>query len=476
MLRKFTVLFITVIALGIVLAQTPQAAEAQAPAGVTWQGQYYNNPYLEGTVTLTRQDSAVWFDWGNNAPAAGIGADGFSVRWTTDPYFAAGTYRFWALADDRIRVNVGYAFNAQIDTFNATTVGQLVSADVTLDAGVHHVQVDYQEATGSAYAFVTWANLATNPAGPGFPVPGQSFGNVNNGQWTAQYFNNPNLSGTPVSTQNDPSPTHNWGAFAPAPNLPVDNFSVRWTSTQYLNSGTYQLSVQADDGVRVFVDNTEVINEWHSASNLTYTAPLSLSAGGHTFVVEYYEGGGNAFINYTLAFSGGSATSQPSAPVNTGTTATVTAFRLNVRDTPSTSGNVVTKINQNEVYPVVGSNADKSWWQINVNGVVGWVFARFVTVSGAGSVPVSGSTPVVNQPSPTGIIVTTVATVNLRSQPNTSGAILDKIPFRGTAQVVGRNANNSWWEVNYNGLTGWVSSTWAHIPPGTATSQIPITG
>src|ERR1041385_8680766 len=165
MYRKILIL-ILLAGLGIMFA--PQAAQAQ---GVVWQGQYYNNPFLFEPATVTRQDAAIAFDWGNNAPAQGIGNDGFSVRWASDPVFAAGTYRFWALADDAIRVNVDYAFHAQIDTFASPALGQIVSADVTLTAGVHHVQVDYRENTNSAYAYVTWANLASNPSGPGFPVP-----------------------------------------------------------------------------------------------------------------------------------------------------------------------------------------------------------------------------------------------------------------------------------------------------------------
>jgi uncharacterized protein YraI len=469
--RKLVMIILTLVVIG--LARSPQATAAQS--GVAWQGQYYGNPYLTEPPIVTRQDSAIWFDWGNSAPAQGIGSDGFSVRWAADPYFAAGTYRFWALADDNIRVNVGYAFNAQIDTFASPAVGQVVSAEITLAAGIHHVQVDYRETSGSAYAYVTWANLAANPGGPGFPVPSQSFANVNNGQWTAQYYANASLSGSPSLIQSEGSPSHVWSAGAPAANLPADNFSARWTSVQTLDAASYQLSVRADDGVRVFVDGIAVINEWHSATNLTYTAPLSLSAGQHTFMVEYFEGGGDALLDYSLSRQG----SPPPAnvAVNSGTTAMVTAFRLNVRSAPSTSAAILIKINMNEIYPVVGSNADKSWWEINVNGVVGWVFGRFVRVSGNFNVPVvNGSAPTLSQPADTGYIVTALSTVNIRSQPSTAGAILGKIPMGLTANVVGRNGNNTWWQINFNGLVGWSSSTFAQIQPGVEVGRIPVTG
>ncbi len=474
MFRRIVTSIIALAALGLIFTQAPQAVEAQ---GVIWQAQYYGNPYLFEPAAVTRQDTAIWFDWGTNAPQPGVGADGFSVRWASDPYFAAGTYRFWALADDNIRINVGYAFHAQIDTFASPAVGQIVSADITLDAGVHHVQVDYRENTSTAYAYVTWANLASNPSGPGFPVPSQSFPNVNSGPWTAQYYANASLSGSPTLIQSESSPNHTWGSAAPAANLPADNFSVRWTSVQTLDAAPYNLSVHADDGVRVFVDGVAVINEWHSASNLTYTAPLSLSAGQHNIMIEYYEGGGDAFLQYTLARQGSSAPPPSTNPVSSGTSATVTIYRLNVRDLPSTSGAIITKINKNESYPIVGSNADRSWWQVNINGVVGWVFARFVTVSGNSGVPVvNSSAPALGQPTNTGYIVTGLATVNIRSQGSTRAAILGKLPYRGTANVVGRNGNNSWWQINFGGLVGWVSSTYAQIQPDADIGRIPVTG
>jgi uncharacterized protein YgiM (DUF1202 family) len=472
MIRRIVTLIIALAAVGLV--QFPRAAEAQQ--GVSWQGQYFGNQYLINPAVVIRQDSAIWFDWGNNAPAQGIGSDGFSIRWAADPYFAAGTYRFWALADDNVRVTVDFAFHPQIDTFASPSIGQIVSGDVTLSAGIHHVQVDYREVSGSAYAYVTWANLATNPGGPGFPVPSQSFANVNNGQWTAQYYANASLSGSPSLIQSEAGPSHTWGVAAPAVNLPADNFSARWTSVQTLDAGSYQLSVRADDGVRVFVDGIAVMNEWHSATNLTYTAPLNLNAGQHNIMIEYYEAGGDAFLDYRLERQSGSP--PPSAaPANTGTTAQVTAYRLNVRSAPTTSGDILIKINKNEVYPVVGSNADKSWYQLNINGVIGWVFGRFVLVSGSAGVPVvNSSAPTLSQPADTGYTVTGLATVNIRSQPSTAGAILGKLPLHGAANVVGRNGSNTWWQINYAGLVGWVSSTYAQIQPGVEIGRIPVTG
>src|SRR4030095_11563156 len=113
-----------------------------------------------------------------------------------------------------------------------------------LTAGTHHVQVDYQELSGNAYVYVSWANLATNPTGPNFPIPGGSPGlpPLSSGPWTAQYFANANLSGSPTLIQTEASPSHDWGTGAPVASLPADNFSARWTSVQTANVGQYQVN------------------------------------------------------------------------------------------------------------------------------------------------------------------------------------------------------------------------------------------
>lgn len=593
------------------------AKPAAAQSGVVWDAKYYNDPTLAGPPKITRQDSAVAFDWGTGSPGSGIGVDNFSVRWGTDVYFPAGTYRFWALADDNVRVNVGFAIPAQIDTFAHPAVGQLVSADVTLPAGTHHIQVDYREVTGTAYVYVTWANLATNPSGPNFPTPAPQPISVGGNSWTAQYYDNQSLSGNPVAVFSESSPTHDWGKGAPLSNMPANHFSARWVSTQALTAGTYQITVKADDGVRVYVDGASLINEWHGATGQPYTANITLQTGDHTFIVEYYEATGLAFLQYDLTLlssayytpptvtpviisppgiglpgnwlatyynnqslagtpaailseaspshNWGSGSPVPSvmsdhfsarwtsaqtlsagtyritvkaddgvrvyvdgaalinewhdatgqtytadinlaagthtftidyyentglafldfslgvagAPnVGSGSTAsgsaTVTAYRLNVREQPTTSSNVLTKINQGTTYPVVGCNTDQSWWQLNVNGTIGWVFAPFVDVTNAHCVPdFNSSTP--QYPS-TGYSVTAFVTVNIRSLPRIEGALLGQLGSGQSAPVVGRNANSTWWMIEHNGITGWVSSAFARIQSGADVSRIPVRG
>lgn len=470
--QKWLVVALLLAVLGGVLT-APAAAQ-----GVVWNTQFYNNAFLFEPAVVTRQDGAVAFDWGSGSPAQGVNADGFTARFASDPYFDAGTYRFYVLADDEVRLNVGYDFHAQIDTFDHSRVGQILTADITLTAGTHHVQVDYREQTGAAYVYVSWANLATNPAGPNFPVP-SSLTSVNTGGWTAQYYGNATLTGSPTLIQTENLPSHDWGVGSPVASILADNFSARWTSVQTLEAARYTLNVRADDGVRVFIDGVAVINEWHGASGQIYSITLDLSGGQHNFMIEYYEANGNAYLDYSLNKVGvtvpvtGGNTNPPNP---TGATGTVTVTRLNVRSSPATGGTVLVKINRGETYAIVGRNTDSTWWQINVNGTVGWVFGRFFTAANTASVPVTSGGATTPPPAATAYTVTAIDTVNIRSGPGTANAVIGQLPIRTTASIVGRNSDATWWQINFAGITGWVSSRYVALQSGVGVNSIPVTG
>ncbi|MBC7316933.1 MAG: hypothetical protein H5T70_10980, partial [Chloroflexi bacterium] len=84
---------------------TPSPAPTWAPAPTGyWRGEYFANDRLEGYPVFVRQDPTLDFDWGYNAPAYGVPADHFSVRWTRRIYFSEGRYNFKVRADDGVRL------------------------------------------------------------------------------------------------------------------------------------------------------------------------------------------------------------------------------------------------------------------------------------------------------------------------------------------------------------------------------------
>lgn len=440
-----------------------------------WRGAYYDNPYLLGEATVINS-SALSFDWGTGSPHPDISADNFSARWTTRASFSGGTYRFFARADDEIRVMVD--FQTIIDTFDRGQVGQLASADIALSAGTHQIQVDYREVTAEAYAFVTWENAATNPTNPNFPpVQQERVQEVDMGGWTTQYYANQNLSGLPSAILSETSLSNNWGTGSPLPSLPADNFSARWTANPTLNADTYRLSVRADDGVRVYVDGALVIDQWSNAVGSRATTELNLGAGQHNFIVEYYEVTGDAYLEFSFATveqvefvptplpttvspGGGTGTTGGSgSPANTGATGTITAYRLNIRANPTTDAPILYKLDRGATFPIVGRNRDSSWWQISANGQVGWAFAEFVAASNTGAVPVtSDSGSPAQNVTRTGYTLAATSSVNLRSEPSRAGAVLGLLPFGATADITGTNSTRTWYQIiTSDGTVAWVS-------------------
>ncbi len=117
--------------------------------------------------------------------------------------------------------------------------------------------------------------------------------------WLGEYYDDPELHhAAQILIRFDENIDFDWGDGSPASNVPTDNFSVRWTRRQNFESGTYRFTLQVDDGVRLFVDNVLMLEEWHTASGVTYTRNIDLAAGEHDLRVEMFEQAGNALIQF----------------------------------------------------------------------------------------------------------------------------------------------------------------------------------
>ena len=132
------------------------------------------------------------------------------------------------------------------------------------------------------------ADLAEDTALPGsFPGP-----------WTAEYYDNRYLEGSPHTTQTDAAVSFDWGFGGPVGSAPMDYFSARWTGTFYLDGGVYRFHALADDGVRVSVDGHRIIDGWGDGRYRPHSADTPLRTGDHTVEVTYYEGAGIGRIDF----------------------------------------------------------------------------------------------------------------------------------------------------------------------------------
>lgn len=298
---------------------TPANACNQAPKCTTGlvgglMGNYFNNMTLSGSPAGSRLDTSVNFDWSTGSSGvAGVGADNFSVRWTGSLRASStGAYQFQTSTDDGVRLWVNNVL--VIDQWNDHSVTVHTSNSVNLVAGQSYpVRMEFYENGGYAVAQLRW-NQPTNSsfapidteagvipdtsASCAVPVVTCNSGFI--GGATGQYYSNSGLSGSPVGTRTDSMIDFNWGAGAPGvAGVGADNFSVRWDGTlKVATTGSYQFETVSDDGVRLWVNGIQVINNWtdHGATSNT-TSGINLTTGvNYPVRAEYYERGGNSVI------------------------------------------------------------------------------------------------------------------------------------------------------------------------------------
>jgi hypothetical protein len=265
-----------------------RAGDAQAHLQITsavfpdWRGEYYNNPDLLGAPAFVRNDSAINFDFGAAGPGGSIAGTDFSVRWTASPYFDAGAYRFTTTSDDGVRLWIDH--QRVIDEWHDQKPTSY-SADVTLSAGHHFIKMEYYQHGSNAQASLNWMPLSESDA------------------WRGEYFDNPSLQGAPSFSRDDANLAFNWGSASPGRGIAQGaNWSARWNARKTApTTGYYTVSATADDGIRVWVDNNLVIDQWHDQSPTTYAALVYLNAGAHDWRVEFYQHGGSASLRVQIA-------------------------------------------------------------------------------------------------------------------------------------------------------------------------------
>ena len=186
---------------------------------------------------ITRNDEAVTFNWGYNAPASRVPADHFSVRWSRRVAFAAGLYNLSVRYDDAVRLWVDGVL--VIDRWTAGP-GEATVQPISWRPDITTGRM-YVEQTGLAHIALDWAP-ATGPVDPTPVIT----------EWRGEYYGNVDLAGAPVLVRNDAAVDFDWGANAPAPGVPADRFSVRWTRTLAFAQGPYRFVARADDGIRLY--------------------------------------------------------------------------------------------------------------------------------------------------------------------------------------------------------------------------------
>ncbi len=287
-----------------------EAVSKQEPTTSDWRGEYFNNRDMLGDPVLVRSDRAINFDWGSGSPQPGVvNNDNFSARWTRTLNLPSGIYRFRATVDDGVRVYVNNQL--VIDQWRTGPAATFTSADVQL-SGRTSLRVDYFDATDLARVQVVYER-----GGGAQPTPTPPVYDA----WKGEYFNSTSLSGQPALVRNDADVDFNWGFNSPAPGVVnSDDFSVRWTRTLNFQPGNYRFKITVDDGVRLWVNNALIIDQWRQGAAAEFTSDIYLPGGSLPIRLEFVEYKENALIQLTWTMIGGGGTSGGGSSGGSGST------------------------------------------------------------------------------------------------------------------------------------------------------------
>jgi len=248
---------------------TPKPPTTKGP----WTAQYWNNRFLSGNPVSTRYYEKVDFDWGTKGPGSGVNSTNFSARFSRSRYLDAGTYRFNVRVDDGVRVWIdGILIIDQWHDSSPVTY----SATRQLSAGTHTFKIDYYQNQGGAQVKFWIDQIGVTAA------------------WKGEYFNNATLAGSPKVTNYYNAIDLNWGNKAPVSGITADYFSTRFTGEFSFVGGKYRFFATMDDGMRIWLDDDLILDQWNLGSARTITVDKDVSEGKHTIKVEYFENTGDA--------------------------------------------------------------------------------------------------------------------------------------------------------------------------------------
>lgn len=112
------------------------------------------------------------------------------------------------------------------------------------------------------------------------------------------YFDNAGFLNKPVFERTDATINFHWTLYAPDPRLSRDFFSVSWqgmiTSDE---TGTFQIGLEGNDGYRLYLNDSLLIDKFEKTSFSTTTSPWFFEQGkAYRIRVDFKEPAGNAHI------------------------------------------------------------------------------------------------------------------------------------------------------------------------------------
>ena len=124
---------------------------------------------------------------------------------------------------------------------------------------------------------------------------------------TGNYYGNMTMTDAPTIVEVDPTINFDWAGLSPVAGVPGTDWSATWTGIiQAPTTGNYTFYTNADDGVRLFVNGNEIINDWmNQSANQKTSAPVAMVAGQtYPIEIEYFQAGGASLLQLSWSTTG----------------------------------------------------------------------------------------------------------------------------------------------------------------------------
>jgi hypothetical protein len=121
-------------------------------------------------------------------------------------------------------------------------------------------------------------------------IAGYSAGCPASMDWKTLVWNNPNLVGEPSVCMSTSGPDIDWNTTSPATSIRSDLFSVSMTKDIAFSGGVYEFTIDADDGVRISLDDAMIANYWYSLpGHQRHSIRTTISEGIHRVRVDMFD-------------------------------------------------------------------------------------------------------------------------------------------------------------------------------------------
>ena len=100
----------------------------------------------------------------------------------------------------------------------------------------------------------------------------------------------------------DKSINFNWNEGSPLPSIKPDYFSVEWNG--YIRADiddVYCFFTISDDGIRLWIDDDLIIDNWNPHVSDEFSEPIFLENGLHKIKLQYFESEGLASVSLAWA-------------------------------------------------------------------------------------------------------------------------------------------------------------------------------